>query len=159
MFKLSFSEYLKIITILFLIFIVFCITFFKYNSNYKIEYTIDNHYKIQEIISKNLSQCKVSKIKLDKNYIINKNYICKSELDNKNVLQLVEIFVDLFKVNRICNIYKFDPKKKCLPAVLYRKNIQETLIGETSLSILNMKIQIHTKIDNNENITNIININ
>ena len=159
MFKLSFSEYIKILIIFFVLFIILLITFIKYDSNFKTEYTLENHYKIEEIISKNLNQCNTDKIDLNKKFIVDKSLICKLEINNDNFINLTEIFVNLFKIHNICNVYKNDINKKCLPAVLFRNDIEQTLIGESSLSIIDNRLHIHTKINSNENVTNIINLN
>ena len=64
--------------------IVLLITFIKYDSNFKTEYTLVNHYKIKEIISKNLNQCNTDNIDLNKKFIVDKSLICKLEINNDN---------------------------------------------------------------------------
>ena len=157
--KLSFNEIIKIIIIFFILFLLTFITIFQYDSNKKKKFTIENHYKIYDIININLSVCESSKINsLEDKNVVNLEDFCQMSYKNKDFINLINIFINLFKNNEICNIYKTNSNNKCYPAVS-NKNIENIINGETILSLVNNRLQIKTQISSTENITNIIILN
>ena len=74
---------------------------------------------------------------------------------NKEFINLINIYVNLFKNHKMCNIYKSNLKNKCYPAVS-TNNVENIVNGETILSMVNNRFQIKTQISSTKNITDII---
>ena len=152
------SELINIIIIFILLLLVIFITFYKYDSNRKIKYTIENHYKIHDIIKKNIENCDSGKKNnLEEIFVVNLDDFCNINYTNKDILKLISVFNNLFENINICNLYKSNVKNKCISAVI-NKDIKNISNGETIISLVDNRFQIKTQISSSKNITNIINL-